>query len=33
VIEYLDDSQVVVWTAAESPQQGKPLFFVHELEQ
>lgn len=32
VIEYLDDSQVVVWTAAESPQQGKPLFFVHELE-
>jgi uncharacterized cupin superfamily protein len=33
VIEYLDDSQVVVWTAAESPQQRKPLFFVHELEQ
>jgi uncharacterized cupin superfamily protein len=32
VIEYLDDSQVVVWTASESPQQGKPLFFVHELE-
>jgi uncharacterized cupin superfamily protein len=32
VIEYLDDSQVVVWTATESPQQGKPLFFVHELE-
>lgn len=32
VIEYLDDSQVVVWTAAESPQQGKPLFFVHRLE-
>lgn len=33
IIEYLDDSQVVVWTATESPQQGKPLFFVHELEQ
>jgi uncharacterized cupin superfamily protein len=32
VIEYLDDSQVVVWTAADSPQQGKPLFFVHELD-
>lgn len=32
VIEYLDDSQVVVWTAVESPQQGRPLFFVHELD-
>jgi uncharacterized cupin superfamily protein len=32
VIEYLDDAQVVVWTAAESLQLGKPLFFVHELE-
>lgn len=32
VIEYLDDSQVVVWTATDSPQQGKPLFFVHELQ-
>ena len=32
VIEYLDDAQVVVWTAADSPQQGEPLFFVHELK-
>jgi uncharacterized cupin superfamily protein len=32
VIEYLDEAQVVVWTATDSPQQGKPLFFVHELE-
>jgi uncharacterized cupin superfamily protein len=32
VIEYLDDSQVVVWTATESPQQGKPLFVIHTLD-
>jgi uncharacterized cupin superfamily protein len=32
VIEYLDESQVVVWTATDSAQQRKPLFFVHELE-
>jgi uncharacterized cupin superfamily protein len=32
IIEYLDDSQVVVWTATDSLQLGKPLFFVHELE-
>jgi uncharacterized cupin superfamily protein len=31
VIEYLDESKVLVWTAAESPQMGKPLFIVHEL--
>jgi uncharacterized cupin superfamily protein len=31
VIEYPDERKVLVWTAAESPQQGKPLFVVHEL--
>jgi uncharacterized cupin superfamily protein len=32
IIEYPDNSEIAVWTAAESPQQGKPLFFVHKLE-
>jgi uncharacterized cupin superfamily protein len=31
VIEYLDESKVLVWTATESLQMGKPLFIVHEL--
>lgn len=31
VIEYPDERQVLVWTAADSPQQGGPLFIVHEL--
>lgn len=31
VIEYVDESKVLVWTATESPQQGKPLFFAHLL--
>ena len=31
VIECLDESKVLVWTATESLQMGKPLFIVHEL--
>ena len=31
VIEYLDESKVLVWTATESLQMRKPLFIVHEL--
>lgn len=31
VIEYVDESKVLVWTLTESPQQGKPLFFAHLL--
>jgi len=32
VIEYLDKQEVIVWTAAESPQSGEPLFIVHDLD-
>jgi len=31
VIEYPDKHEVLVWTAAESPQSGEPLFIVHDL--
>lgn len=31
VIEYLDEGKILAWAATESPQQGQPLFFVHDL--
>jgi uncharacterized cupin superfamily protein len=32
-IEYIDESRVVVYSAAESALQGEPLFFSHDVHE
>jgi len=33
VIEYPDEGKIISWAVTESPQQGGPLFVVHELDE